>query len=370
MTRNISNVVCHSSRDSRRYGFTAVELLVCITIAAVLLGLLIPGIQSARDASRLLVCRNNLRQQALALLQWHDVRGQFPPATTHGAPLPQPHHGPMKNWVVDILPWLDQRSITDSWDASLPSTSLHNEQLAETHIPVLACPSDVSVVGKGDLSYAVPGGLGTTMGDLIGRRAIFDAFERRIDLNGDGVFFQWDPAARDATPNDLQISVWIGLFGHDNRAPNVGTDGLPRRNTIATITDGASNTLLITENIRTGYDPRERYTNWANSDRMRAFVFLSPEICRNNQCNTASVDFTLANSGGHAINSGHNRAEGTSPWPTSFHKGGVNVGLCDGSVKFLSQSTAGGPYFSLFTPAGNRLSGTPLAETEFLNQIW
>jgi len=72
------------------------------------------------------------------------------------------------------------------------------------------------------------------------------------------------------------------------------------------------------------------------------------------------VNFALANQGEHAINSGIAMPEGESPWPNSFHTGGVCVGFADGRVQFLNQSIDGRVYYNLMTPQGSRLTGSSL----------
>ena len=121
-----------------------------------------------------------------------------------------------------------------------------------------------------------------------------------------------------------------------------------------------SNTLLLAENVRTGYDPVTANSNWGSCDTRRTKVYFSDRICTNNLCAPGNVDFSRANSGDHAINSGRNAAEGQSPWPNSFHPGGVCVGFADGRAQFLNESISGQVYVQLMTPQGTRLVGSPL----------
>ena len=126
------------------------------------------------------------------------------------------------------------------------------------------------------------------------------------------------------------------------------------------VRDGLSNTLMLGENCRTGVDAARPAINWATGDGRQSRLFFSHTICRDNSCTAAAVDFTRANQGDHAINAGRNMAEGESPFLNSFHPGGVNIALGDGSVRFLSDQIDGRVLYHLFTPDGNGLRNTPL----------
>ena len=121
-----------------------------------------------------------------------------------------------------------------------------------------------------------------------------------------------------------------------------------------------SNTLLLAENIRTGYDANTPYSNWGSIDSRRTKFFFSHHVCKDNVCVAVGINLSLANSGDHAINSGKTQAEGESPWPNSFHPGGVCVSFADGRAQFLSQDIAGRVHYNLMTPQGIRLNGTDL----------
>lgn len=109
-----------------REGFTLIELLVVIAIIGVLVAILLPAVQQARAAARRTQCQNNLKQIGLALHQFHDANGAFPPArlvldgirtlsengTTSGVDEP--------SWLIHILPHLEQSAVFSSWDLYKP----------------------------------------------------------------------------------------------------------------------------------------------------------------------------------------------------------------------------------------------------------
>jgi len=143
----------------QRGGFTLIELLVSISIIALLMSVILPAVNSAREAARRTECLNNVKNLSLALLNATETKKRFPAAAYWGGPDkndPGPHH----NWVVEILSWIDRKDLAARWDHQKLLTYPTNHALAETHIKVLACPSDISADGRGDLSYTVNGGIG------------------------------------------------------------------------------------------------------------------------------------------------------------------------------------------------------------------
>ncbi len=146
---------------TRRGGFTLIELLVVIAVIGVMVGLLLPAVQAAREAARRMQCGNNLKQIGLGLHNYHSTFGIFPDSTTSAAANGNACQNGFFSWMAMILPQIEQASLYDSIDFSrgladnctLPNTSayrsilisaLHrNAAASAVQVPTYLCPSDV-----------------------------------------------------------------------------------------------------------------------------------------------------------------------------------------------------------------------------------
>ncbi len=129
----------------RKHGFTLVELLVVIAIIGILIGMLLPAVQSVREAARRTQCLNNLRQVGLASINFHDSHGAFPPARI-SAPrdvLFNRYDG-AESWFVRILPFVEQNNLYRQWDLTIDYEKQAEEALS-TPVSTFLCSSRHSV---------------------------------------------------------------------------------------------------------------------------------------------------------------------------------------------------------------------------------
>jgi len=148
-----------------RRGFTLIELIVVIGVIGILVGLLLPAVQSAREAARSTDCKNRVRQLALATHLHHDALGYFPPARYESRPdaAPQNQCGlETPTWLARVMPYIEQVSLGERWDYSLPWHQ-HPEQVRTVVPDIFLCPSrraGTRPVGTRNLRTTVSGGGG------------------------------------------------------------------------------------------------------------------------------------------------------------------------------------------------------------------
>ena len=272
----------------RRRGFTLIELLVVISIIGVLIGLLLPAVQAARKAARKIQCASNLRQVGLGLLQFSTSKGAFPNAGTFREPdgqngttvqatsviancfnstgfavgatpaSPAPDYGALRSYVVDILPYLDQQDMANSWNSDenyFSSISLSgnasNHIIANTAIGILGCPDDLSIQpGNGNLSYVVNLGFSRWVGDT---RIGWSITTLGVP-SGTTTGPNW---ANDTTSTmgtgSLANIPYGGKTGVMFLGTTTGRNNWDQKTTPSSIIDGSSQTILASENINAGY---------------------------------------------------------------------------------------------------------------------
>ena len=156
-------------RSNCQRGFTLIELLVVIAIIAILIALLLPAVQQAREAARRSTCKNNLKQIGLAMHNYHETFGMFPPGyveeilNTNGGHVAD-NEGHWA-WNALLLPYLDQQALYDQYRMNEPWDSEHNLKIAETVVPVFSHPSSSKPANTG---YFVVVGDGTAFGSKEG----------------------------------------------------------------------------------------------------------------------------------------------------------------------------------------------------------
>jgi prepilin-type N-terminal cleavage/methylation domain-containing protein/prepilin-type processing-associated H-X9-DG protein len=285
-----------------RSAFTLIELLVVIAIIAVLIGLLLPAVQKVREAAARMSCQNNLKQMALACTNYEGTHGRYP-ASNNFAP-------PLQGWVPSILPQLEQENVRNIYVAAANWYDPANDAARNAQVKTFLCPSARS--GRvGDC--AVPGVAGSPF-----TGAAWD-YSNVAVVSKPALAYLGYP-----NPGDDYESVWRGVMSS-------------KGSTVAQITDGLSNTLLLVEDagrpeywvkgkLVTTVEPpafasgglgRVRGGLWADHEKgfgvegTSADGFTFPGECAIN-CNNAFEVY-------------------------AFHSGGANAAMADGSVRFLRE---------------------------------
>lgn len=301
-----------SANDRRiRIGFTLIELLVVIGIIAVLVGLLLPAVQSAREAARRGQCVNNLKQVGVALHTYETACRVFPPGYVSNFDSSGNDTGPGWSWAVMLLPQLEQKPLFDALNLTLPIEDSSSATSRLTGIAVLLCPSD-----------------------------------NNPPLN-------WWAVTRDASGvplgNICQVAFanYVGMYGTSD--PGVDGDGILFRDSnvgISNITDGTAQTIAAGERAYA-----LGVATWVGSVTGTALFPLTNDGIGYPRLETAP-GMILGHAGGN-LGPGDPRGEVNQFY--SFHPGGVNFLFCDGHVAFLKTSMNYQVFRSLATRAGGEL---------------
>jgi prepilin-type processing-associated H-X9-DG protein len=309
---------------------------VVITIIGILIGLLLPAINSAREAARRMQCSSNIRQLGVALTNFHAAKGKFPFSSTwfvNGkldvSQIDNPSTGGVwKNWVIDILPYFEGKTVQLSFEFSQPINNKANRLPRGVVMSVLLCPTDSynSVLFNGAGSSAT-----TFLGDNWGRgNYAANAALGKMTINHE--------AGHDAaTPKDWGSRFIRGVMG-----ANLTTR-------IKDITDGASKTILLAE-VRSGltaYDCRGTWALSGGPTALWADGYIGDDAGPNaisleadDMLSCSDVDNAFGGEVPVAKLGMPCAPGGKSNWQQtarSMHgAGGVNTCFADGSVRFIS----------------------------------
>ena len=205
-----SNRYVAQTRDLRPpLAFTMIELLVVTAIITILVALLLPAVQQAREAARRTQCRNNLKQLALAMNTYYDQFDMFPAGTVNAdGPIRNEPSGYHHNWVIALLPHLEQRPLAESIKTSVGVYRADNDQPRTTNLPVLRCPSDTSSWTASSTGESIEPVLTNYAGS-------HDAAEVPIDVSNNGVLFLNSFLQTQAIEDGTSHTI---AFGEFNRA--------------------------------------------------------------------------------------------------------------------------------------------------------
>jgi len=301
-------------------GFTLVELLVVITIIGILIGLLLPAVQSAREAARALQCANHMKQIALALHNYHTAHSILPFATPYDNRSPHAKVG--GTWVAMILPHIEQSALYDSFNFDVPMNHPDNTEEVTTVIPTLLCPSDPAASepvfeDRDNLSSTNPDSLGLWYAASMG------------PTHPDQC-----PFCPESRPSYCCQGNNYGSTGPDDNS--VGMFGrYPSGYTFDSVRDGLSNTLMLGEAL-----PDQCIYQCAYCMN---FPLASTSIPMNT--------FEVVDVRGGI----HYRACGFK----SMHPGGAHFALGDGSVHFIADVVDYRLYNEMGTRAGGEVVQVP-----------
>jgi prepilin-type N-terminal cleavage/methylation domain-containing protein/prepilin-type processing-associated H-X9-DG protein len=325
-------------KATTRRGFTLIELLVVIAIIAVLIALLLPAVQAAREAARRMQCTNNLKQLGLAMHNYHDSQGTFPigrMGENYTYPAKITSNLNRRTWAFSILPYLEQGAIFQSTNFSLSFSDAPNSTTLMTKVAAFHCPTD-------------PNTDSIEVGNTAAQRR-----EGNYVVNwGNTHFNQLDTANGTGGVHWNYPDPFVGPLGDTVRFLGAPFSGNVSRST-SYIIDGTSNTLLMAEVI-IGVDTPDNKT-----------LDIRGDIYNDDQNCTVFMGYTAPNSKTPDQTGYCNYPYGINPpckavntkTPTfnasrSFHSGGVNALLADGSVRFFKSSISLPVWRALSTTGG------------------
>ena len=335
--------LCAQTRAARG-GFTLVELLVVITIMAILVGMLLPAIGVARESARRSTCMNNLSQIGKALITYDADKTRLPGwrntidkyTSVSGT---QNKQAACVSWTVPILPFVDQKMIYDWYDTYSGAAGV--DDVTTKRIATYLCPSvPADTDNQSPLSYAV--NIGT------GAEELEDGSQQ---WRGDGLFL-------DAAGNKANDTIYVS-----------GTSYSAARSSLTQVSaaDGASSTLMLAE--RCGATPL-REVSWANNPtsavsnanaKKETHGFLHP-LALSGTGTAPSASFRTINPteatrpSVDSVPSGGNLADWKYRYPSSFHRAGVVAVFADGHGRFLSEKIAPWVYCQMLTANSKTLS--------------
>ena len=179
-----------------RPAFTLVELLVVIAIIGILVALLLPAVQAAREAARRISCANNLTQLILGVQNYEGAYGVYPTGTTADkGPILNVADGSHHNWLIRVLPYIEEQNTYNHIDFQVGVYDANNAPVAATRIPIVLCPSDPGTAR--DINLASYAGLHHDV-------------EAPIDVDNHGVFFLNSGVTYEKVSDGSSQTIFLG----------------------------------------------------------------------------------------------------------------------------------------------------------------
>ena len=307
-------------------GFTLVELLVVIAIIGILVAMLLPAVQAAREAARRMECLNNVKQTALGLQNYYDAHGSFPIGNAEWPQAIGAGPASMVTWQVAVLPFIEQETLYDSIDLNARWPIYYNSRTKfppgnaeawRTNIPTYNCPSDENDDPPSSNPFGPAEGgrwIGFSHGNIVGCFSADGTFaEPGVPLDG----------CNDGGENPSVASGKRAIF-------NIN---VARR--LKHVKDGTSHTVAISEIIAGEHGTGDQRGMWSQDWGCHYEHMHGPNSKR---------DAVMSGAFHPAMSAKHYIDGSAGCWSTlhyaasSYHPGGVNVGLLDGSATFVDDN--------------------------------